>query len=312
MLRLVYSTLFYLAIPLVLLRLLWRSRREPLYRATLGQRFGYTRKLSAPGLVWIHSVSAGETNAAAPLARRLVDKGHPVIITTMTPTGRERVGALFGDTVYHSYAPYDMPDAMNRFLSRTQPAVLVIIDTELWPNMIHYAHRRGTKTLLVNARLSEKSARGYAMVRPLVAETLRELDMVAVQTEAHGRRFVSLGLPLSKLDVAGSIKFDFLLPEDLDERAAQLKSKIGERRVILAASTHPGEDEAVLEQFLAMKEKDVLLILAPRHPHRASAVEQLCKTKGLQVVRHSAGTPCDNHIDVLLVDTMGELMYFYR
>lgn len=312
MLRSIYSLLFYFAIPLVLLRLLWRSRREPLYRATMGQRFGFVQPLSVRGLIWVHAVSAGETNAAGPLVRHLVDAGHPVLVTTMTPTGRERVKALFGDRVYHTYAPYDMPDAICRFLARVKPVALVIIDTELWPNMIHYAHRYGTRILLVNARLSEKSARGYRRIASLTRNALGELDKVAAQTDAHGRRFLSLGLDPEKLSVTGSVKFDIALPVDLDERALALRQRIGDRQVILAASTHPGEDEAVLEQFVGLDRGNALLILVPRHPHRTPEVEQLCRHHGLVVVRHSAGGPCPGTTDVLLVDTMGELIYFYK
>ena len=312
MLRLVYSILFYLAVPGVLLRLLWRSRREPLYRQTIGERFGYVHELDESGLIWVHSVSAGETNAAAPLVNRLLDAGRKVIITTMTPTGRQRVRTLFGDRVFHTYAPYDMPGAVKRFLSRTRPATLVIIDTELWPNMIRYAHESGVETYLVNARLSEKSFRGYKRVAPLVKSALEALDMVAVQAEAHAARFRALGLAAEKVWVAGSIKFDVSLPADLAERTAMLREKVGERRIFLAASTHAGEDEIVLAEFMPLAKPEELLILAPRHPHRTMDVEKLCLDRGLTVVRHSSGRPCDDRTQVLLLDTMGELMYFYN
>ena len=178
--------------------------------------------------------------------------------------------------------------------------------------MIHYAHRHGTRTLLINARLSDKSARGYRKIAPLVRATFDDLDAVAVQSDSHGERFLSLGLPADKLSVAGSIKFDIRLPEDLDQRAAAIREKTGGRRVLLAASTHSGEEEIVLEQYIGLAGNNILLVLAPRHPHRAAEVEQLCKAKGLRVVRHSQGIACDSRTSVLLLDTMGELMYFYR
>ena len=312
LLRFIYSVLFYIAIPLVLLRLLWRARREPLYRATLLERFGVCGPFDVRGLIWVHAVSAGETNAVAPLVERLLGKGHKVIVTTMTPTGRERVRALFGDRVLHCYAPYDLPGAIKRFLARVRPAALVIVDTELWPNMIRYTCRSGARTLLINARLSEKSARGYRRVAPLIKSTLDELDMVAVQTEAHGQRFLSLGLSPEKLAVAGSIKFDVKLPADLDERAMALRRKTGKRPVFLAASTHAGEEAMIVDAFLALDRKDILLVLAPRHPHRADEVDQLCRNRGLEVVRHSTGADCSARTRVLLLDTMGELMYFYK
>lgn len=312
LLRFIYSVLFYIAIPFVLLRLLWRSRREPLYRATMGQRFGFVPGLRAPRPVWIHAVSAGETNAAAPLVERLLGKGYSVLVTTMTPTGRERVNALFGDRVVHYYAPYDLPGAMMRFLARARPSTLAIVDTEIWPNMIHYAHRNGTRTLLINARLSEKSARGYRLVAPLVRNTLRALDAVAVQTETHAARFRELGMPADRLSIAGSIKFDVTLPSDLAERTALLRQKAGNRRIVLAASTHPGEEEIALDAFVAMGDAEPLLVLAPRHPHRAEEVEKLCNDRGFDVIRHSANLRCEPGARILLLDTMGELMYFYK
>lgn len=312
MLRLLYSLLFYAVTPLVLLRLFWRSRREPLYRESLPQRFGFCEPIHEPGLVWVHSVSAGETNAAAPLIRQLLDRGRPVLVTTMTPTGRERVRTLFGDRVHHAYAPYDLPGAVLRFLVRARPEKLVIIDTEMWPNLIHHASRLGTRVLLVNARLSEKSARGYRMISPLVRDMLCNLEVVAAQSPSHGDRFLALGLPPDKLAVTGSIKFDVTHPGDLTVRTSQIADKIGPRTVILAASTHSGEEEIVLDAFRDMVDEDLLLVLAPRHPHRTPEVESLCKARGLAVSRHSETLTCEARIRVFLLDTMGELMYFYN
>ncbi|MEX2367808.1 MAG: glycosyltransferase N-terminal domain-containing protein, partial [Pseudohongiellaceae bacterium] len=202
--RLFYNIIFYLVLPLILARLLWGARREPAYLERLGERFGFCPTLAQPGLVWIHAVSAGETNASAPLIDRLLDRGLSVIVTTMTPTGRQRIRRLFGDRVSHCYVPYDTPDAVARFLKRVSPATLVIIDTEMWPNMLRQAKRNGMRTLLVNARLSERSARRYRLIPGLVQSMLNDLDIVATQSVAHGKRFVSLGLSEDKLVVAGS------------------------------------------------------------------------------------------------------------
>lgn len=308
--RAFYSLLFYLATPFALLRLLWRSRREPLYRAAIGQRFGFGTR--APVDIWVHAVSAGETNAAAPLVRRLLDAGYKVVLTAMTPTGRERGRTLFGGEVVQRYAPYDLPGAQKRFIGRYRPRVLVIIDTEMWPNMIHYAHVADIRILLVNARMSEKSARGYAMVSALTRRMLAELDCVATQTEAHGERFKALGLAADKLNVAGSIKFDVSHPADLETRADAIREKAGNRRILLGASTHPGEEQAMIDAYRNVDDPSLLLVLAPRHSHRSNEVAALVNSAGLSLVRHSTGESCDPSTQVLLLDTMGELIYFYR
>lgn len=310
MLRLLYSLLFYCAVPFVLLRLLWRSRREPLYRAALAERFGFCPPVKEEDLVWVHAVSAGETNAAAGLIERLLERGFPVLVTNMTPTGRERVETLFGERVHRCYAPYDMPDAVSRFLGRARPAVLVVVDTEMWPNTIHHAHRAGVGTLLVNARMSVKSARGYRLIGGLTRAMLGEFDHIAVQTPAHGERFVALGLSRDKLTVAGSVKFDATLPDDIEFRRRQLKGLIGNHRVIVAASTHAGEEELLLDALRSMDD-DVLMVLAPRHPHRAPEVSGLCDRRGFDLVRRSENRSCDAGTRVFLLDTMGELIYFY-
>ncbi|MBD3646223.1 MAG: 3-deoxy-D-manno-octulosonic acid transferase, partial [Pseudomonadales bacterium] len=223
MARILYSLVFYVITPLVLARLLWRSIREPLYRATPGQRFGFCETIRNEGpVVWVHSVSAGETIAAVPLVKRLTAGGYTVVVTTMTPTGRERVRTLLGDTVHHYYAPWDLPGAVRRFVRRIDPALLVIIDTELWPNIIYYASRHGTRILLVNGRLSERSAGGYRKIPMITRPMLKAMTHVAVQSRAHGERFLALGLPDDRLSVAGSIKFDPEMPADLASRRISL------------------------------------------------------------------------------------------
>lgn len=304
--------MFYLLTPLILLRVFYQGLREPRYKETLLQRFGFVSPITEPRLIWVHAVSAGETNAAAPLVNRLLAAGHKVLITTMTPTGRERVERLFGNRVYHTYAPYDLPTAVNRFISRTGAVSLVIVDTELWPNMIWYAHKAGLQVLLVNGRMSERSARGYARVAPLTSLMLSCIDIVAVQTASHGDRFEALGLDRSKLVIAGSIKFDITLPADLEDRTKQIRRRLGARRIFIAASTHEGEEEILLEAFAALKQKNILMVLAPRHPRRAPEVARLCCSYELEVVRHSEKEPVSTDTCVYLLDTIGELMYFYN
>ncbi len=314
--RYLYSALFYLLLPVVVLRMLWRSRRAPAYRKRLAERFGVL-DAGIPGeaeSIWVHAVSVGETLAAAPLIESLLERypGHPLVVTTTTPTGSERVQALFGNRVFHVYAPWDLPGAVRRFLRATRPRLLLIMETELWPNMLHYTTGAGCRTLLANARLSERSAKGYARFGALTRELLQDLDTVACQAEADGQRFLSLGLPEQALHITGSIKFDLELDAVMREQAAQLRSELGtgRRPVLVAASTHPGEDEQVLQAFSRVRETqdNCLLVLVPRHPERFDDVFLLCQQAGWQVRRRSAGALPAMADDILLGDTMGELV----
>ncbi len=314
--RYLYSALFYLLVPLVVLRLLWRSRRAPAYRRRMAERFGVFdgRPRGDARTIWVHAVSVGETLAAAPLIESLLQRypQHPLVVTTTTPTGSERVRALFGDRVFHVYAPWDLPGAVRRFLGATRPRLLLVMETELWPNMLHCSQAAGCRTLLANARLSERSARGYARLGMLTRPMLQELDVVACQAEADGRRFLALGLPEPALHVTGSIKFDIELDAQMREGAARLRDELGTgtRPVLVAASTHPGEDEQVLQAFTRVREQldHCLLVLVPRHPERFDEVYALCRRGGWQVRRRSGGNPPGPGDDILLGDTMGELV----
>ncbi len=327
MARLLYTLLVYGCLPLILLRLLWRGSRAPAYRLRWAERFGFIGRLSdAQTVIWVHSVSVGETIAAAPMIRRL-QKKYPaatVMVTTMTPTGSAQVKKIFGNSVEHCYAPYDMPDAIARFLRRTHPAILVIMETELWPNMIHACHRKAIPVVLANARLSAKSAAGYAKVGRLSRPMLRELTVIAAQTKADGERFTQLGVSTSALEVSGNIKFDLQLDAALREKAGQLKKQwrgSSARPVFLAASTHRGEDEIILEAYRQILERqpDLLLVLVPRHPERFDEVATLCCEGGYRLQRRSETGPgagpsasgeLENGVQILLGDTMGELLSF--
>lgn len=314
--RYLYSALYYILVPFIVLRMLWRSRRSPAYRRRLPERFGVFAPdpQATADTIWVHAVSVGETLAAAPLIENLLQRwpGYRIVVTTTTPTGSERVKALFGERVFHVYAPWDLPGAMQRFLAKIQPQLLVIMETELWPNMLHYSRLAGCKILLANARLSERSARGYARIGWLTRDMLAKLDAVACQSPADGDRLLALGLPRRALEVTGSIKFDLDLDQDMRERAQLLREQLAAnvRPVLVAASTHPGEDEQVLQAFARIRKVhgDALLVLVPRHPERFDAVHELCVQAGWRVVRRSSGVVPAPGDAVLLGDTMGELL----
>lgn len=311
--RYLYSALFYLLLPMIVLRMLWRSRRAPAYRHRLAERFGLFRAppvLAEMPVIWLHAVSVGETLAAAPLVEFLL-REYPdcqVVVTTTTPTGSDRVRALFGERVFHVYSPWDLPGAVARFFSRVRPRLLLVMETELWPNLLYRAERQHCPVVLANARLSARSARGYGRFAGLTRAMLQRLAVVACQSAADGERFVALGLPPGRLRVTGSIKFDITLDDALRRQAAELRDA-WQRTVILGSSTHPGEDEILLDALSALRESipDALLLLVPRHPERFDDVFRLCRNRGFGVVRRSRGElPTDRH-QVLLGDTMGEL-----
>jgi 3-deoxy-D-manno-octulosonic-acid transferase len=315
--RLIYTLLLHLALPLIALRLALRARKAPAYARRINQRFSFGLPAMKPGGIWVHAVSVGESIAAAPMIRALQARYPelPITVTCMTPTGSERIQALFGDSVQHCYLPYDMPWAAARFLDHTQPRLAVVMETELWPNHIHQCAKRGVPVALANARLSERSARGYARFGKLTAPMLAELSLIAVQTQAEAQRFLDLGARPDCVEVTGSIKFDLKIDAELLQRATGLRHQwqAEQRPVWIAASTHAGEDEIILaahRQLLATR-ADALLILVPRHPERFNSVHELCLNHGLTTRRRSTGEALQPGDQVLLGDTMGELLFLY-
>ncbi|MDQ2695317.1 MAG: lipid IV(A) 3-deoxy-D-manno-octulosonic acid transferase [Pseudomonadota bacterium] len=308
--RRLYTLVLYLATPLVLLRLYWRGRQAPGYRRRWGERFGFIAPPPAAGCLWIHAVSVGEVRAALPLIRRLQGRypDAPLLVTTTTPTGSRQVReALPG--VHHAYAPYDLPGAVARFFRRARPRLAVIMETELWPNLFHHCRAAGVPLVVANARLSERSMQGYARLAGLTARTLARVTVVAAQSGADGERFRRLGAP--RVRVIGNIKYDLTPPPGLAEQGQALRRGFGGRPVLIAASTHQGEDEQVLEAFAALRRDlpEALLLLVPRHPERFAAVTALCRRQGLAVVTRSSGQSAVS--DVFMGDTMGELLLFY-
>ncbi|WP_097305833.1 lipid IV(A) 3-deoxy-D-manno-octulosonic acid transferase [Pseudomonas chlororaphis] len=317
--RTLYTALFYLGLPLVAIRLWLRARKAPAYARRVGERFSWGLPAMQPGGIWVHAVSVGESIAAAPMIRALLARYPqlPITVTCMTPTGSERIQALFANEprIQHCYLPYDLPCAAARFLDRVRPKLAVIMETELWPNHIHQCAKRGIPVALANGRLSERSARGYGRFNKLTAPMLAEMSLFAVQTEAEAERFRQLGARPETVEVTGSIKFDLSIDPQLLVRASELRQQwqAGERPVWIAASTHEGEDAVVLDahrQLLASY-PNALLILVPRHPERFNPVFELCRQQGFATIRRSSAEPVTASTSVLLGDTMGELLFLY-
>ena len=314
---LIYSVIFYLLTPLILARLLYRAVKAPAYRLRWAERFGFVPLSGGKPVIWLHAVSVGETLAAVPLVKALQEKypNHRLTLTCMTPTGSERIKAAFGDSVDHCYAPYDMPDSVARLLNRVKPKILIIMETELWPNTIAACHKRNIPVLLANGRLSEKSAAAYRRIAPLVRPMLAGLTTVAAQHKDDGARFTDLGLAETALSITGNIKFDLSLDNITRGKARALLTEwrgVSERPILLAASTHRGEDEIILQAFKKIKDRinNPLLVLVPRHPERFNQVAELCGATGFSVAKRSSGDSPGN-ADILLGDTMGELMCFF-
>ena len=316
--RTLYTLLFHLGLPLVALRLFLRGRKAPAYRQRIGERFAFGLPALQPGGIWVHAVSVGESIAAAPMIRALLERYPqlPITVTCMTPTGSERIKAMFAGEprIQHCYLPYDLPWAAARFLDRAKPRLAVIMETELWPNHIHQCARRGIPVALANARLSERSARGYARFAGLTRPMLEEMSFIAVQTEAEAGRFRQLGARPECVQVTGSIKFDLKVDEQLRPRASELRQQWGASQwpVWIAASTHEGEDALILaaHQQLLEVHADALLILVPRHPERFNSVYELSAGQ-FATVRRSSGEAVHAGTRVLLGDTMGELLFLY-
>lgn len=309
--RFLYTLAFYLGLPFIFLRLYIRGRKSPDYRQAWAERLGY-QSFSLDQSIWIHAVSFGESIAATPLIKHL-QKAHPdmpIVVTTTTPTGRAHLRKAFGESIHLSYFPYDLPGILNRFLDKIKPKMLILIETELWPNLLHTCHNRKIKVVLANARLSERSAKQYARIKNCTAKMLQAISVIAAQNTEDGQRFINLGLPKDRLIITGSIKFDLSVSDEVKQKAQALKSQWNNRPVWIAASTHQGEDEKILEAFrlVLAKVPNALLILVPRHPERFEAVKQLCETEGFKLVSRSSSLPCEADTQIYLGDTMGEML----
>lgn len=316
-LRYLYSFLMYLVVPFALLRLLWRSRKTTAYRKRWPERFA---SFNVPNKfkngLWIHAVSVGEVMAAVPLIREL-KICHPdlsITVTTMTITGSERVTTLLRDSVFHVYIPYDLPCSMQRFLNKVSPRLMIIMETEIWPNTLYYAHKKNIPIFLANARLSERSAKGYLHFRMFIKRIFQCFTLIAAQAEADADRFHRLGVDEERIKIVGSIKFDIKQPASIFEASELLRQKLGASRPVwIAASTRDDEEEIILRAFDLVKKQipDCLLLLVPRHPERVDRVIHMCEQHHFKYVTRSSNKNCDESVDIFMGDTMGEMMLFY-
>ncbi|GHU04301.1 3-deoxy-D-manno-octulosonic acid transferase [Betaproteobacteria bacterium] len=315
--RLVYSLVFYLVQPLIWCRLIWRARRQPDYLRHLGERYGFYLGRPTTPLLWLHAVSVGETRAAEPLIKALLADypEHSLLLTHMTPTGRA-VGAEFigkyGERLLQAYLPYDLPDACARFLDHFKPRIGLLMETEIWPNLIAVAKARELPVLLVNARLSAKSQRGYQRLLPLIRPTMKKLAAVAAQTSADASRLESIGAQHTQ--VTGNLKFDVTPAPEKLQLGDDWRQALGGRPVWLAASTREGEEALILDAFTrlySLDRPDALLLLVPRHPQRFDEVAALLEERKLSFCRRGSGQFPEPETRVWLGDSMGEMPAYF-
>jgi len=315
-LKLLYTTLFTLGLPFIILRLIWRGFRAPAYWHRWPERFGASPTLSQADVIWVHAVSVGEVEACRPLVKALQQEypEYQILITTMTPTGSARVKLLFAETVAHCYLPYDLPFAIKRFLSRIKPQFGIIMETEIWPNLLSTCKQFEIPLVLANARMSVRSAKGYARFSKFTASVLDDLSLIAAQGQDDKKRFQQLGASNKKVHVIGNLKYEINLAASLKEQASAMRNLWNSNRpVLVAASTHEGEEEMLLNAARQIRGhfSDLLLIIVPRHPERFDRVAALAQRSGVKTIRRSEHRPCPADIQVMIVDTMGELPLFY-
>lgn len=315
MLLLIYTVLIYLLVPFALAATAYRGIRDPAYRDRLGERLGLTRLRFAVPVIWVHAVSLGEVQAAASLVRELRRRYPqvPLVMTTATPTGAQRVLDLFKGDVQHAYLPYDTPDSVRRFLHRVRPRVAIVMETELWPHLFRACQRRHIPVIMASARLSARSAKRLRWAASLFRPVLRHIT-IAAQTPVDADRFVALGAPLTHIAVTGNLKFDLEIPQDTQRHGRELRAaQFQQRFVWIAGSTHPGEEQIVLDahQLICTQLPGALLLLVPRHPQRFGEVSEWLHSHGVSFANRSSGAAVTDRQSVLLVDTMGELQMLY-
>ncbi len=314
--RRLYSLLFYFVIPFVILRLWWRSLKNPAYRQRWLERFGIYSQTYSQNVIWFHAVSVGECEALFPLIFLIQNRlpQRAILISTTTPTGSARVKTVLGESVQHVYLPYDLPNVIARFLKTFKPKIAVIVETEIWANLYHACAAQQIPLYLINARLSEKSVRGYQKIPALVIPALNAITKIATQTENDKNRFISIGANPDKIQNLGNIKFDVTVSDAILSEGHALKNILfAARFILLAASTHDGEEALLLACYAKLKLKipELLLAIAPRHPERFATVKTLAKNAGFNLITRTSQKFCDNKTDIFLIDTLGELKLFY-
>ena len=310
--RFTYTLLLYVLLPQALLHLLWRARRQPAYLEHVAERFGRYGIAAQKPLIWVHAVSVGETRAAEPLIDALQRKypHHRILLTHMTPTGRETGESLFGGRVLRCYLPYDFPFAVRRFLDHFRPVCGILLETEIWPNLIHACHVSNTPVYLVNARLSDKSFRRYRRFGALAAATLRELRAIAAQGQTDAARLQALGA--TAVETTGNLKFDIVPDPGMVARGVVWREAYGKSRpVLLAASTREGEEALLLQALRGIDVQELLTVIVPRHPQRFDEVAALLERERVPFQRRSANQRIAAATRVVLGDSMGEMFAYY-
>jgi 3-deoxy-D-manno-octulosonic-acid transferase len=313
--RVLYSAVFYLIIPFVLLRLYWRGFKTPHHRQRWSERFALYTQTYPQNVIWFHAVSVGEVEAMLPLVKRIqsLHPDSPILITTMTPTGSARVNALLGESVAHVYVPYDLPDAVYRFMQCFKPKLAVMIETEIWPNLFAYCGKKGIPLYIVNARIAAKSVSNYQKLSALTHPALAHVDLIATQTEDDAERFIAIGGIKDKVKNLGNIKFDVEITPEIINQGTRLKADLFKDRFVwLIASTHKNEEVIFLELYPLIKAKipELLLVIVPRHQQRFTEVKKLCEAR-LTTVMRSSNAIITAETDSYVVDSIGELKMFY-
>jgi 3-deoxy-D-manno-octulosonic-acid transferase len=314
-LRFLYIGIAYLISPLVVGALALRGFRDRIHWRGFSQRFGLGKAVAARS-IWVHAVSVGEVQAGVPLVEALLKRFPtiPLVLTTVTPTGRARAEALFGSRADVRYVPIDLPGSVRRFFQRVQPQLAIILETEIWPNLYHRCGRLGVPLVLASARISPRSVASYRRLVGLFRETLSHGIFIAAQSPEDAERFVSIGANPSRTHVVGNIKFDFGYPPDMEARGHELRNLLGVHRPVwVAGSTHAREEEILVDAHRQIRERfsNALMVLVPRHPPRFSEVADLLRSRGIPFVTRTSKETVTSDTQVFLLDTLGELPAFY-
>lgn len=315
--RFLYTIIFYLFLPFILLRLWIKNRKNPNDLQFWHERLGLGLRHPLPsGGIWVHAVSVGESLTAIPLIKRIQQRypSLPIIVTNETATGAERIRVALGNSITPLYFPYDLPLILRKFFKALQPKLLILLETELWPNLLAACQLYQVPVALVNARLSERSALSYRRILPITQAMLKSINVISAQFQADAERFIDLGFSPERIHITGSLKFDVTLPINLLEQAQQWQKIWGENRLVwITASTHPGEEELILQAFKQVRHSfpDLLLVSIPRHVDRVPQLEQLYRSQNYNVNKRSDHKRDLKDIDILIGDTMGELLVFY-